>query len=163
MNGYDFNQYHGGGVPDQGNNGLPLVIADANLPTQAVSPSPVTQGTSLNYSPYLVESGLHTPATTHRVRDAEYSRVAASGKPSEQKFNPTPQPKTPPLWKTVVNAVVGGKIKTGSSYAATGDYTTTSGSGAGINSAAGSVGGTTGSGGGMKTIQPVSPGGASTR
>jgi hypothetical protein len=128
MSGYNFNLYNGGGIPDQGANGLPLVIADANIPTQAVSDSPIQRATSLPYSPYMVESGLRTPATT--LPKAK----------SAQQFDPTPQPKQSPLWRTIINAVIGGKIKTGSSYAAVGDYT----SGApGVNgSMGGGVGGT---------------------
>lgn len=131
MSGYNYNLYSSGGIPDQGANGLPIAIADANLPTQAVTQSPVSQAPSLGYSPYMVESGLRTPATT--LPKAK----------SAQQFDPTPQPKRPSLWGTVIRAVLGGNIKTGAAYAAVGDYTT-GGSGSG-----GGAGGTPGLNGSM--------------
>lgn len=144
MSGYNFNLYdtsQGGGIPDQGANGLPLEIASANLPTQAVSETPVQRGTSLDYSPHMVESNFHTPATTQPAKDVQYSRVSADKKRVVQPFTPTPQPQSPSLWKTVVRAVVGGKIKAGSSYAASGDYSTQGGGGAGLSGVAGPSGG----------------------
>ena len=74
MSGYNFNLYDksaGNGIPDQGANGLPLVIAEANLPTQAVSEMPVQRGTSLDYSPHMVESNFHTPATTEPLKNVQ--------------------------------------------------------------------------------------------
>lgn len=152
MSGYNFNLYdtsQGGGIPDQGANGLPLEIASANLPTQAVSETPVQRGTSLDYSPHTVESNFHTPATTQPVKNVQYSRVSADKKRVVQPFTPTPQPQSPSLWKTVVRAVVGGKIKAGSSYAASGDYSTQGGGAAGLNGVTGPSSGS--GGGGMST------------
>lgn len=103
MSGYNYNLYPGPGVPDLGNNGLPLVIADANVPTQSVSNSPIQRASDLNYSPYVVESNLRTPAPV-------------------KNFKPTAQPAAPSLWHTVLKSVISGGIKTGTSYAATGVY-----------------------------------------
>lgn len=128
MSGYNYNLYNGGGIPDQGNNGLPLVIADANLPTQAVSASPVGQGTTLSYSPFVVESNLSTPA----------NKLPAEK--TAQKFQPTKQPAQPKLWTSVWNAVVKGQIKTGASYAATGDYSSAGASAQGGNTGSASTG-----------------------
>ena len=164
MSGYNFNLYdpsEGNGIPDQGANGLPLVFASANLPTQAVSDSPIQRSTSLDYSPHEVESNFHTPATTLPVRDVQYARVAASGERVKQNFTAQPQPKSPSLWRSVVNAVVGGKIGTGSSYSASGNYTTQGGAGGAGGITTPQAGG--GDGGGMKTVQPVTAGGNSTR
>lgn len=152
MSGYNFNLYdssQGGGIPDQGANGLPLEIASANLPTQAVSAMPVQHGTSLDYSPHMVESNFHTPATTQPVKNVQYARVSADKKRVVQPFTPTPQPQSPSLWKTVVRAVVGGKIKAGSSYAASGDYSTQGGGGA--SGLSGVTGPSSGGGSGMAT------------
>lgn len=163
MSGYNYNLYDGGGIPDQGSNGLPLVIADANLPTQAVSASPVEYSTPLHYSPHMVESGLRTPATTQRIRDVQYARVAASGAPSKQKFEPAPQPAKPPLWRSVINAVVGGKIKTGSTYAAQNNYTAQGSGGAGLSGIGASSGSSgTSSAGTTATVGTVTAGGART-
>ncbi len=156
MNGYNYNQYdtsQGGGIPDQGNNGLPLVIADANLPTQAVSQPAVMNGhgTSLDYSPHMVESNFHTPATTEPRKQVQFSRVSADGERKTQAFTPQAQPKRPALWDTVVKAVVGGKIKTGSSYSAANNYST-QGSGGGAGGLSGVNGPSSGGGGsGMAT------------
>lgn len=171
MSGYNFNLYdtsQGSGIPDQGNNGLPLVIADANLPTQAVSATPVQHGTSLDYSPHMVESNFHTPATTQPTKNVKFARVSGTGDRVNQKFTAAPQPQSPSLWKTVVNAVVGGKIKTGSSYAASGDYSTQGGGGSGLSGVNGpSAGGGASGGGGMSQAGGsgglVSPGGVRTQ
>ena len=159
MSGYNFNLYQSGGIPDQGINGLPLVIADANLPTQAVSDSPIRRDTSLDYSPHMVESNFHTPATTQPPKNVQFARVSASGNRVRQQFEATPQPKQPSLWNTVVRAVVGGKIKTGSSYAASNDYTS-QGAGGGLTEPGVSVSG--GGAGRTATVGTVTMGGART-
>lgn len=153
MSGYNFNQYdtsQGGGIPDQGANGLPLEIASANLPTQAVSEMPIQRGTSLDYSPHMVESNFHTPATTQPQKNVKFARVSGDGERVNQKFTAQPQPKSPALWRTVINAVVGGKIKTGSSYSAANNYSTQgSGGAAGLNG----IGGPSGNGSGTNVGQ----------
>ena len=165
MSGYNFNQYdtsQGGGIPDQGANGLPLVIASANLPTQAVSEMPVQRGTSLDYSPHTVESQFHTPATTQPVKNVQYARVSADGQRKTQAFTPTTQPKSPSLWKSVVSAVVGGKIAAGSSYSAANNYSTQgSGGAAGLSGIGGPS--SSGAGGGTATVGTVTPGGPRTQ
>lgn len=170
MSGYNFNLYdktQGGGIPDQGANGLPIEISAANLPTQAVSQvaTPNGHGTSLDYSPHVIESGFHGPATTQPQKNVQFARVSASGERVNQKFTGQPQPKSPSLWSSVIKAVMGGKIATGSSYAASGNYSTQGGSGgAGLSGVNGpsAGGGAPGNSGGA-TIMPVAPGGNSTR
>lgn len=152
MSGYNSKIYTGGAIPDQGSNGLPLEIADADLPTQLVAAPKMGLGTSLNYSPHAVEANFITPSNAYPVKNAAPVKA--------QKFVPTPPPAPPALWRTVLRSIVSGSVKEGTTYAATGDYST-SGSAGGINTPGGGGGGlgpgSQGIGGGANT-QPGSTG-----
>ena len=147
MSGYNSNIYNGGAIPDQGANGLPLILADANLPTQLVSAQKMGNGTSLNYSPSAVESQFVTPSNAYPK--------PASAPVKAQKFTPTPQPQPPKLWRTVLQSVIAGGTKVGTTYAATGTYQGSSDAPGGVTPYSG--------GNGTAGIGTVSPGGAKTQ
>lgn len=139
MSGYNYNQWDGYGVPDMGANGLPLQLAGANVPTQSVSAPMVGRSTELHYSAWGAETRFQSPADD---------------------FKPAPKPVQPKLWQTIYRSVIGGHMKTGTNYSASGDYTSQAGSSLGGLAIPGAS--NSGNSGGSMSKLPATPSGPST-
>ncbi len=102
MNNYTWNQAPDD-VPNMSTSGLPAALYDVNLPTANVTTPAQKPADALAYSAYDTETGSH-------------SNNAAP-------FVPTPTPKAPPVWHTVIKATFGGLLKRNTTNVATGNIT----------------------------------------